>query len=280
MAEQKLIVITGGGRGIGRVYARHLAQAGARVIITGRDPDTLAKTAAEINGNVDILPFDVTDPVAVQQAFEHIEKRHGPVDVLINNAGVWGPVDLFWRTSPLSWCEAVDINIKGTALCTHAVLQSMNVRRKGIIINIVSNAGIFRWPTCSSYSVTKAAIIKLTENLAVETRPCKISLFAYHPGLVHSEGMSVDTINTSPAPESMEGKVMAWFFNEQRAGRTVDAEQGAEQLLKLISGSYGRLSGRYITVADDLDALLNDYSHIRDQDLLTLRVQSLPRSAG
>lgn len=272
MLNQSLVVVTGGSRGIGRVYAQRLAESGARVVITGRDSDSLARAVADINHNVHSVAFDVTDPAAVEKAFAHIEAQHGPIDTLINNAGVCGPVDYFWMTDYRNWFSAIDINLKGTAMCTYAALNRMISRKQGKIINIVSNAGAFRWPTCSSYSVSKAAIIKLTENLAVEARAHRVALFAFHPGLVHSVGMSIDALHDSPPPESAAGRVLEWFLNEKKAGRTVDAEQGARHVIRLCSGHYGDLSGCYLTAHDDLDQLLIRHRETTHQDSLVLRI--------
>lgn len=273
MLNQSLVVVTGGGRGLGRVFARRLAQSGARVVITGRDPETLSRSAAEIGHGTESIAFDVTDAGQVRDAFAEIERRFGPVEALVNNAGVLGPVDYFWRSTPLEWYEALDINLKGTVLCSHAVLDYMIARERGTIINIASNAGVFRWPTSSSYSVSKAAIIKLTENLAVEVRGHHVSLFAYHPGLIHSVGMSMDLQQSDVPGESMKAKLLEWCREEHLAGRTVEPEKGAEHVAQLCGGGYSALSGRYLTVYDDLDVLLNAQKEVKRQDFLTLRVR-------
>lgn len=275
MVKQALVVVTGGGRGIGVVFARYLRNSGAKVVITGRDPHTLKQAATDIGEDIHYVHFDVTSLAAVQAAFEQIETDHGPIDTLVNNAGVWGPVEYFWQSDADAWCDAIDINLKGTALCTHAALERMVTRQHGQIINIVSNAGVFRWPTASAYSVSKAAVIKLTENLAVEAKAQNISIFAYHPGLIHSVGMSVNTLNNPPPAGTAHEKAVAWFLDEQKEGRTVDARQGAEHIIKLSSGEFSALSGRYLTVYDDLDELQQRNHEVKQQDLLTLRVRSL-----
>ena len=100
----------------------------------------------------------------------------------MNNAGVGGPFDYSWEADADSWWRTLEVNVRGTYLCSRAVLPGMIRRGGGRIINIASHAGVFRWPTASAYSVSKAAVIKLTENLAVEVKRHNVSVFAFHPG--------------------------------------------------------------------------------------------------
>jgi NADP-dependent 3-hydroxy acid dehydrogenase YdfG len=220
--------------------------------------------------NVRACTFDVTNHDAVKQAFHEI----GKVDVLINNAGVLGPVDYFHRSQPDEWFEALDIHLKGTVHCTHAVLPGMIERKQGIVINVASNAGAFRWPYCSSYSVAKAALIKLTENLSMETRKKGIAHFAWHPGLVHSVGLAVDSRQQASKEGSPMESVMRWFDEEKEKGRTVTAEQSATSLGRLVSGELNVFSGRYLTVYDDFDNLLLSQKQIQHDDALMLRIKS------
>lgn len=149
----------------------------------------------------------------------------------------------------------------------------MTTKKQGKIVNIVSNAGAFRWPTCSSYSTSKAAIIKLTENLAVEVKQHNVDLFAYHPRLIHSDGMSINETTPPPEPGSTREKAFQWFLAERAAGRTVDAQTGAHPVKLLVSGKYHSLSGRYFTVFDNLDKLESEHEKIKNGDFRTLRIR-------
>nr|BDT30616.1 SDR family oxidoreductase [Myxococcus sp. MH1] len=277
MVKNKRVVITGGGRGLGLAFARSFLEQGAKVTITGRDATTLAKAAQTLGGQVQTQAFDISNAMATKAAFDDIHQRQGAIDVLVNNAGSWGPVDYFWNTSLEEWQEAMDINVKGPVYCTHAVLRHRvdhQVDSTTTIINITSHAGAYRWPTASSYSISRAAIIKLTENLAFETRHKGVALFAYHPGLVVGTGLVADGLAISEEEGTPRRAIQQWVLAEQEAGRTVSAEQGAKNLLRLASGGYSALSGCYLTVQDDLDALLADQQAIRADGLLTLRVKS------
>lgn len=273
-AQKKTILITGGSKGLGLSYARALAK-DHRVIITGRDAQRLAELEEEFGSAVHCLQCDVTDRVAVAACFASIADKFGHIDVVINNAGVWGPVDKFADIELDDWFEAININLLGLSYCTHEALKPMRVKKRGIIINIVSNAGVYRWPYCTSYSVTKAAVIKLTENLAVEMKRENISLYAYHPGLVHSTGMVTNLIDTITDSNSARGKALQWVYDEKDAGNTVDETQSLINIEKLCSGKYRSLSGLYLTVRDDLDLLLERKREIREGDLFMLRVNGL-----
>ncbi|QSQ14148.1 SDR family oxidoreductase [Myxococcus landrumensis] len=275
-------MITGGGRGLGRVFTRSFVEAGANVIITGRNQRTLGEVSQELGG-LETRVFDISDASATRAAFDDIHQTHGAIDVLVNNAGICNPPGSFWETPLKDWESTLDVNLKGTVYCTHVALQVMVTQGNGIIINLASSAGVFRWPTCSAYSVSKASIVKLTENLSYETRHHGVSLFAYHPGLVHSTGLGADHL-INPAPEdSPLGLAQKWFTVERQAGRTVDAQQSIGNLLKLASGTCAALSGCYLTVHDDLERLMADREPLRTDNLM-LRVRQhspperLPRS--
>ena len=112
--------------------------------------------------------------------------RHqlGPIDLLVNNAGILGPVGPLWELDVDEWWTTMDVNLRGLVLATQLVLPDMVAAGRGRIINITSQAGVHRWPLASAYSVSKAAVVKLTENLALETRRHGIGVFSVHPGLL------------------------------------------------------------------------------------------------
>lgn len=269
------VLITGAGRGIGRLYAERLAANGASVVLVSRSTKELAEVAATITKRREAashFTVDVTDTVAVQHLVERVEDEVGAIDVLINNAGVRGPVGNAWECAWDGWWRTIEVNLGGAVAFTHAVIPKMAARRKGRVVNIVSEAGVYRWPTVSAYSVSKAALIKFTENLASECRDLSLSVFAYHPGLLPI-GLAADVqLQASMTPA--EAKVAAWCRAQLESAGAASPDQSATQLVSLLSGAYDNLSGRYITVHDDLDALL---TRVRDKyaynDYLMLRPQ-------
>ncbi len=273
--RDRVAVVTGGGRGIGRVFAQSLAAAGAVVAVTGRSREDLEGTVSRIEadgGRATSIAFDVTDRQGVEHGLGELEHRLGRVDLLVNNAGVWGPIDNLWDADPVDWWRTMEVHVGGVFNCSRAVLPGMIRRGDGRIINIVSNAGVHRWPTCSAYSVSKAAVVKLTENLAVEARSRSIAVFAFHPGLLEV-GLGEQAIQMQAASGSAADRAAAWIRSEFAAGRSVDPLRAAEFLVMLASGRADGLSGCYLTVLDDLQALRARAEQIRRDDLLTLRLR-------
>jgi NAD(P)-dependent dehydrogenase (short-subunit alcohol dehydrogenase family) len=273
----EIALVTGGGRGIGRVFAQTLAAAGATVVVAARSEDELDCTVALVKGaggHAIALPLNVTDQQAVEQAVDTVQRRLGQVSLLVNNAGVSGPFNPLWDVDPEEWWDTLNINLRGSFLCARAVLPSMIAGRCGRIINIASNAGVFRWPLVSAYAVSKAALVKLTENLAVETKKLGVAVFAVHPGIV-TIGLTEAAMATTASPESPIGRALGWVRQQVEAGHAVPPEQSADLILRLASGQADVLSGRYLTVDDDLDALIARAEEIRRDDLYTLRLRAL-----
>jgi NAD(P)-dependent dehydrogenase (short-subunit alcohol dehydrogenase family) len=218
----------------------------------------------------------VTDERAVARARRAIEDSLGPVDVLVNNAGVGGPVGELWELDPGEWWRTVEVNLRGTFICARTMLPAMVERGRGRIVNVVSNAGAHRWPYFTAYAVSKAAAIKLTENLAAETRAHGVTVFAAHPGLVRA-GLTDAALTERPraAEGSLAERVRSWFEREMAEGRTVSADEAAAFVAVLASGRADALSGRYIAIEDDLDALIERAEEVQRDNLHALKVQRL-----
>jgi len=273
--QDQVAVVTGGGRGIGRTFALALAAAGAVVAVTGRSRDDLDGTVGQIlaeGGRATAALLDVIDRQGVENGLLELERRLGRVDLLVNNAGVWGPIDNLWDADPEEWWRTMEVHVGGAFNCCRVVLPGMIRRGAGRIINIVSNAGVHRWPTCSAYSVSKAAVVKLTENLAVEARSRGVAVFAFHPGLLEI-GLGEQAIQMQATPGSAADRAAAWIRSEFAAGRSVDPKRAAESLVALASGRADGLSGCYLTVVDDLQALQARADQIQRDGLLTLRLR-------
>ncbi|HZU78585.1 MAG TPA: SDR family oxidoreductase [Acidimicrobiales bacterium] len=262
-----LALVTGGGRGYGATTVRAFAAAGHKVAVLGRNRPDVETVAGEVDGIACIA--DVLDTAALERAVAAVTDAHGPVDVLVNNAGIGGSLGLAWEVEPDEWWRAVEVNVRGTHNATVAVLPSMLRRGAGRIVNVVSHAGVARWPYGSSYSVSKAAVIKYGENLAAEVRKQGVVVLNYHPGILEI-GLTATLFESSPAPGTTEDMVARWFRQQIADGRSVDATESAEKLVRLASGEFDRLSGRYLTAYDDLDALRERVADIAASDLLTL----------
>jgi NAD(P)-dependent dehydrogenase (short-subunit alcohol dehydrogenase family) len=266
-------VITGGGRGIGRVLARSLADAGAAVGLIARSGDELAETVRLVTacgGTAAAARADVTDQQAAADALDAISGQLGPVDLLVNNAGVCGPVGDAWDVDAGQWWRAIEVNLGGVFRCSRHVLPAMTARGAGRIVNITSEAGAFRWPQVSAYSVSKAAVIKFTENLAAEAGRYGVRAFSVHPGITPI-GLSERALAGVAPPGSAEARVHAWVRRELREGRGAEPALVAGLLVRLAAGHADQLSGCHLSVHDDLDAILAAGPAARDRYQLRLR---------
>lgn len=269
--SHQVIVVTGAGRGLGRAYALASAAAGASVAVIARTPDQIDETVALIQqagGRAAAFACDVTDHPAVGTVFHSIEQQFGPVDLLINNAGIAGPVGPIWEIDPDEWWHTLEVNFRGALLCSRSVLPGMLARRKGRIIHVTSDAGVFGIPFISAYGLSKTALIRLAEVIAQETAGRGVSVFALTPGTVRT-GFTEEILS------SESQKWIPWFTNIFERGLDVPADLSVQLILQLASGGYDNLSGRYLTIEDDLDQLLANSERIEQDSLYALRVDRL-----
>jgi len=275
MDPNQAVLITGGGRGLGRAIALGAAQAGAKVAVTARSVSELAETVELIQqagGRALALPADVTDYHAVVEGVAAAESQLGPIDVLINGAGSFRALGNAAQIDPDEWWREVEINLRGSFVCARAVLPGMIARRRGRIINIVSAAGLQAIETVSAYGVSKAALIRLTEALAAETRPHGIAVLAVHPGTVRTP-MS-EYAATSPQIQERAPLVQQWFQQLFAEGGDTPMEQAVAFMLAVASGRADALSGCYLSVEDDLEALSAQAEVIQREARLKLRLRA------
>ena len=264
----QVAIVTGGGRGIGRSIALGLASAGASVGVVARSADQIAQVADEIaqaRGRGVAVAADVSDSEAVGRMVREVEEVLGPIDLLVNNAGVAGPIGPIVGADLDEWWRCQEINLRGPLLCARAVLPGMVARRRGRVVNVASGAGTVAIPYLSAYVVSKTALIRLTEILAAEVAEHGVRAFAVEPGTVR-------TAMAESALESEEGRRwMPWFRDIFDQGRDVPPEWAARLVTLLASGRLDALSGRFFTVADDVLGMaeraeregLGDYQTLR-----------------
>jgi NAD(P)-dependent dehydrogenase (short-subunit alcohol dehydrogenase family) len=258
--------------------ALRFAAEGARVALLARSAEGLRETLAAVRdagGEGATFTADVTDEPGVAEAQREIEGSLGPVEVLVNNAGVGGPMGEMWEVDPGDWWKTVEVNLRGTFICSRTFLPAMVERRRGRIVNVVSNAGAHRWPYFTAYAVSKAAVIKLTESLAAETRAYGVPVFAAHPGIVRGGLTDAALVEGRRPAGSLEERVRSWFERAVAEGRTVSAEEAATFVVDLASGRADGLSGRYIAIEDDLDPLIRRAEEVERDNLHALKVQRL-----
>jgi NAD(P)-dependent dehydrogenase (short-subunit alcohol dehydrogenase family) len=274
MNSNRIVLITGGGRGLGRAIALGAARAGAQVAVTARSMSELTETVKLIQqagGRALALPADVTDYHAVVGVVAAAERELGPIDVLINSAGSFQALGNAVQVDPAEWWREVEINLRGPFLCAHAVLPGMIARRRGRIINVASAAGLQAIETVSAYGVSKAALIRLTEALAAETLSDGIAILAVNPGTLRTS-MS-DHVLTSPLVRERAPMVQQWFQQLFQEGGDTPIGQAVAFVLAVASGRADVLSGCYLSVDDDLEALVAEAEAIQHDARLTLRLR-------
>ncbi len=264
----QVAVVTGAGRGIGRVVAETLAHAGIPVSVAARTKAQVDATAAAIEhagGRALAVATDVTDEASVAHLVAETHRVLGPPTLLVNNAGVWTHVGPVWEGDAEAWWRDVEVSLRGAFLCTRAVLPSMLRRKQGRIVNTVSYAAIQARPYASGYASGKAALARLTDSLSLELEGTGIAVFALAPGFARTDLV-----------EGVARSKMGRKFLPALAERddVVPPERAASLILDIATGRLDPLSGRLLHALDDVDDLLRRSDEVRDRDLFVLRLQT------
>lgn len=218
MAQQRIAVVTGGSKGIGAAVAERLEQDGLTPVIWDIAPPGTAGWG--------YLACDVSDEQAVADAAAATEREHGPIAVLVNNAGLTGPSTTVAETPLAQWQKVQAINLTGTFLCARAVAAVMAPRAYGRIVNIASLAGKEGTPTLSAYSAAKAGVIAFTKAHGKELAGTGILVNAVAPAAIETEllqQMSEETVATMIAKSPLKrlgtvselAELVAWLASER-----------------------------------------------------------------
>jgi NAD(P)-dependent dehydrogenase (short-subunit alcohol dehydrogenase family) len=208
------------------------------------------------------VPTDVTSPKAVAAAVDEILASLGAIDLLVNNAGRAHAVGPIWEVDPDDWWSDVEVNLRGTHLCSRAVLPSMIERGRGRIVNVVTLAANGPFPYASAYSGSKAAVLNLTESLAASVWGNGVFVFAISPGLVRTSLLD-DLAN------SEQGR--RWLPELQAREDYVAPAATGRLIEQIATGVADGLSGRFIHVSDDLTEV------VARADTITARVERVLR---
>jgi 3-oxoacyl-[acyl-carrier protein] reductase len=200
----KTALITGAGRGIGRATALAFAKEGINLGLLGRSIENLEAVASELQSygvKVSLATADVSNMESVNTAVEKIRGELGPIEILVNNAGI-SKFGKFLEVDPEDWAKIIQVNVMGVYYVTRAVLPDMIEKNAGDIINISSTAGQKGAPVTSAYSASKAAVIALSESLMLEVRKQNIRVVTLTPSTVATD-MAVELNLTDGNPEKV-----------------------------------------------------------------------------
>jgi 3-oxoacyl-[acyl-carrier protein] reductase len=273
-------IVTGGSQGFGRHIVEAFLAEGANVIFCARTATDVAQTQAALKPLLKVgqqligVTADIADPVSVAALFAHAVQL-GPLHVVINNAGIYGPIGPTEDLSLSDWMQAWQINVTGTLLvCQHAV-RAMKPLHAGKIINVSGGGATTPMPRLAAYAATKAAVVRLTETLAEEYRADNIEINAVAPGPLHTR-LTEQVLAAGPERAGAE------FFakNKKWADEgAVDPKLGAALCVYLASVESDGITGKLISAQWDPWKDLQKFRTELKSDIYTLR-RIVPEDRG
>jgi len=232
--ENKIAVVTGGGRGLGQEVSLALASLGATVVLSGRTAKPLEETKAAIEANggkASVYAGDMADAESVKQFAAEVLDQYGQVDVLVNNAAIGGPSAPLWEVEVDEWKETLDINTTGPFLTSRAFLPSMIEKKSGSLVFVGSMTGKRELLNRTAYAASKIALVGLVRTLAWEVGPYGIRANIVSPG-------------------PMEGERIEWVLEQQAERENITVEAARSRL-----ASRSPL-GRFVSTQDVVNAIL------------------------
>jgi 3-oxoacyl-[acyl-carrier protein] reductase len=246
--KNKVVVITGAGRGIGRAIAMGLAKNGARLAITSRTEAELHRTEEELNehgAEVLAVAGDVSNPLHVNRFINKVTDVYGRIDVLVNNAGVLGPIGPIEENRADMWRYAIEVNLFGVFLLCKYVIPHMKRQRSGKIINISGAGAPSPYPRFTAYSASKTGVLGLTQTLAEELKDFNIQVNAVAPGIADTR-MQDEILAAGESAGAAFTKA-----KEVKEGKGVELSKVAELVAFLASDMSNGITGKYVSARWD-----------------------------
>jgi NAD(P)-dependent dehydrogenase (short-subunit alcohol dehydrogenase family) len=264
----KVALVTGAGRGIGQRAAIRLAKLGARVALVARNSSQIAATEDEIaagGGAALAIPADVASPESIKDLKARVERRLGPPSILINGAGVFGPIELAWKTDPAQWVGTIMVNAVGPYLTCHAFIEGMMREGWGRIINVTSAATLHEpGPINSAYGASKAALNQFTRHLAAEIAGSGVTANVIHPGDVKT-GMWMDIRNGVEDLGPVAKRYRDWAAWIDSNGGD-DPEKASDLIEALMSDRAASINGRFLWIKDGLQSPVPSWGEFKPNE--------------
>lgn len=245
--KDKVIVVTGSTRGIGRAIVGACGREGARLVVSSRDPSAVARTLRELQdegSQASGLPADVSQPSDLERLLRHADATWGRVDVWVNNAGLTGGLLPLEEMSPEDIARVVGANLLGTLYACRLVLPYLVGKGGGVLLNMSGKGGRGNpAPFLTTYAATKAAVISLTKSLAAEYKGRPVSIHAVLPGMVATD-LYAD-VQSSPRLEAMTRSVPLAL-----RAFGVPVEEVARRFVQLAAQEPGKLTGKTYSLLD------------------------------
>lgn len=250
--EAPVVFISGGAAGIGRTLAQQFLAAGYRAHVADVNPAAVEQFLQE-NPGASGSVCDVGDSRQVDAAFDDTQARYGRLDVLVNNAGIAGPIGPVETLDPIAWERTIAVDLNGQFFCARRAVPLLRAAGGGCIICIASTAGLFGCPQRAPYTAAKWAIVGLVKTLAMELGPARIRVNAICPGSV--SGPRIDgVIERDAASRGLPPQRIRELYLRQTSMRTfIDAEDVAAMALFLVSPAGAKISGQALAIDGHTD---------------------------
>jgi 3-oxoacyl-[acyl-carrier protein] reductase len=270
-AEKQTVLITGGSRGIGEAVAMAFARSGANLALVARshaDLERVAREAKQLGVRAMVASANVARRADVARSVLLTLEAFGRIDVLVNAAGIYGPIGPLAECDMEHWASALETNLLGTAFTMRSVLPGMIARRAGSVINFSGGGAVNPFPRFSAYSASKAAVVRLTETVAEEVKEFGVRVNAIAPGAVNTRMLD----EALAAGEERVGKEFYAKVLEQKAKGGTPPDRAAELAVFLASPEAAGITGRLLSaVWDDWKALAGRGSELAGSAMFTLR---------
>lgn len=267
--SNRVAIITGGSRGIGKAVTKAFLREGAKVVIAARTKIEIDTTIKELKkeGTIIGFPTDVSNREDVQKLIEQTLIKYGSIDILVNAAGIQDPIGPLTEVDIQEWINNIQINLIGTVICCKTILPIMIAKKRGKIINFSGGGATSPRPYFSAYACSKTAIVRFTETLAIEVKDYAIDVNAIAPGAIPTTMLEEIIRARNKAGEKEFSDAVECV---QKGGTS--PELAAELAVFLASEYSNGLSGRLISaVWDDWKNFDKKISEITNSHLYTLR---------